>query len=156
MTKYTFEVFADYFQFYLADEGLEGDLSDAWTDEAVAQLLALVPGVIGVGTARNMDVPVEVQVLDQAPADHLVEWDQVNECTLEVPSGRIVVAGCTDYWPDAARVPVTPGTYRARVYYGDLNSVSENGLDGKDRYRIALWPAPAAPPLALISRAKAG
>ena len=151
MATHRFELFADYFQFYLSDEQLQGDLSDAWTDEAVAQLLALASGVVGVGTVRNMDVPVEVETVDQAPADDLLGWDRVNECTLEVPSGRIVVAGCTDYWPDAARIPVTPGTYRARIYYGDLDSLSEDGLDGRDHYRIVLWPAPAALPVAIVT-----
>ena len=151
MAKHSFELFADYFQFYLADEKWHGDLSDAWTDDAVAQLLAVAHGVVGVGTARNMDVPVEVEVVDHAPIDDLLGWDRVNECTLEVPSGQIVIAGCTDYWPDATRIPVTQGTYRARVYYGELDSVSEDGMDGADHYRIALWPAPAVLPFAVVA-----
>jgi hypothetical protein len=63
------------------------------------------------------------------------------ECSIEIPSGKIVVAGCTDYFPDAARIPVKPGNYRARIYYGDLNSLSEDGLDGGDHYKIVLWPS---------------
>jgi len=27
-------------------------------------------------------------------------WDQVNECDLEIASGTIVIAGCTDYFSD--------------------------------------------------------
>ena len=62
MATERFELFADYFQFYLQDEAASGDLSDAWTPEAVEQLLAIGPGVIGVGTVRNVDVPVEIEV----------------------------------------------------------------------------------------------
>ena len=29
--------------------------------------------------------------------------------------------------------------YRARIYYGDLNSLSDDGLDGDDHYKVALW-----------------
>ena len=58
MASHSFELFADYHQFYLQDEGAAGDLSDAWTDAAVAQLLAVAPGVVDVGTVRDTTVPV--------------------------------------------------------------------------------------------------
>ena len=67
------------------------------------------------------------------------DWDQVNECDIDVPSGKIVVAGCTDYFPEAARIEVQPGHYRARIYYGNLNSLSHDGLDGDDQYKVVLW-----------------
>lgn len=137
-----FELFADYFQFYLQDEYVKGDLSDSWTEEAVRRLLALAPGTIGVGTVRNMQVSVEVEVCDVPPDDDPDLWDQVNECSIEVQSGRIVIAGCTDYFPDARRLEVRPGTYRARIYYGDLDTLSQDGLAGDDHYRVVLWPSP--------------
>ena len=132
MTKrFEFTLLADYFQFYLQDEDVTGDLSDSWTEEAVNRLLAIAPGTIGVGTARNMIVPVEIEISDVEPNEETDAWDQVNECSLEVQSGRIVVAGCTDYFPDAARIDVAPGFYRARIYYGNLNLLSNDGLEGK-------------------------
>jgi hypothetical protein len=137
---HSFELFADYFQFYLQDETASGDLSEAWTSDAVDRLLALAPGVIGVGTARNMNVPVEVEILERSPDDDdFSSWDCVNECSIAVQSGRLVVAGCTDYFADAARIVVPGGHYRARVYYGELGSVTPDGLEGHDHYRIALW-----------------
>jgi hypothetical protein len=139
MPSYT--LFADYFQFYLQDEGADGNLGDAWTDTAVNDLLALAPGTIGVGTVRNMDVPVEIEVLNGPPQNDLAQWDHVMECGIDVPSGRLVIAGCTDYFPDAARLNIALGTYRARIYYGDLDSLSEDGLTGDDHYRIVLWPS---------------
>ena len=81
----------------------------------------------------------------QSPRTTCKEWDQINECTLDVPSGRIVVAGCTDYFPDAQRVDVLPGFYRARVYYGKPNTLSADGLDGDDHYKVVLWKAVAGP-----------
>jgi hypothetical protein len=144
--KFEFTLFADYFQFYLQDESVEGDLSDCWTKEAVNRLLAVTEGTIGLGTVRNMMVPVIVEVVDSEPDEaETTSWDQVNECDLRVTSGRIVVAGCTDYFPDAARIDVPPGSYRARLYYGNLNSLSEDELEGSDHYRIVLWRAAAAP-----------
>jgi hypothetical protein len=141
MQEHRFTLFADYSQFYLQDEEADGDLSDRWTEQAVKDLLALAPGTIGVGTARNMDVPVIVAVHPARPAfEDAACWDQICEADLNVPSGRIVVAGCTDYFPDAARIVVTPGNYRARIQYGGLDTLSEDGLEGNDHYRIDLWP----------------
>ena len=143
--SYSYNLFADYFQFYLQDETAEGNLGDSWTDDAVKRLLALAPGIIGVGTVRNMTVPVVVEVYDQEPFDNNDEWDQINECCIEITSGTIVVSGCSDYFPDAARITVPSGTYRARIYYGRLNTLRGNGLEGDDHYRVLLWKAPLAP-----------
>lgn len=137
--KQQLELFADYFQFYLQDEQSEGDLSNSWTEKAVSDMLAIAPSVIGVGTVRNMDVPVEVEVLDSQPNDNFDDWDHVTEASLDVPSGHIIIAGCTDYLPDAARIIVNPGTYKVRIYYGALDSVDELQLDGNDHYRVVLW-----------------
>jgi hypothetical protein len=141
MSTYTYRLFADYSQFYLQDEGAAGDLSDAWTDEAVADLVALAPGTIGVGTVRNTFVPVKVQIVPGPPPLDLDEWDHIVECDIDVPTGRLVIAGCTDYLPDAARIELDPGQYRARITYGGLDTLSENGLEGDDRYHLALWKA---------------
>ena len=148
-----FSLFADYFQFYIQDEDVGGNLSDSWNEDAVSRLLAVAPGIVGVGTVRNMDVPVSVEVLDSEAGTDFDQWDHVVECTLEVSSTRLVIAGCTDYFPDAERISVAPGTYRLRACYADLNTLSEDGLNGSDRYHVQLWPAPAIEPRVLKQRA---
>jgi hypothetical protein len=100
-----------------------------------------------------MDVPVVVEVTDEAPDDDFAEWDQINECSLDISSGRIAIAGCTDYFPDAARIVVPPASYRARVYYGGLDSLSDDGLEGDDHYRVVLWSA-APGPVTVSSRGR--
>ena len=147
------ELFADYFQFYLQDETADGNLGNSWHEEAVGRLLALAPGTVGVGTVRNIDVPVIVEILDAEPDSNFGSWDHVTECSLEISTGRLVIAGCTDYFPDAARIEVEPGTYRVRISYGSLNSLSEDGLDGDDSYRVQLWQAPAVACVVLKQRA---
>lgn len=154
--RHHFDLFADYFQFYLQDEPAEGNLADSWTQEATDRLLAISDGTIGVGTVRNMTVPVDVEVLDAGPQDSFDEWDQVNECCVDVRSGRIVVAGCTDCFPDAARIQVAPGMYRARVYYANLDALSEDGLEGQDHYRVVLWPGDPTQPVILKQRSSDG
>jgi len=143
--RFEFKLFADYRQFYLQDESAVGDLSESWTQEATDRLLAVAPGTIRVGTVRQMTVPVVVEVFDAEPNEDATTWDQVNECTLDVQSGRIVIAGCTDYFPDAARIDVLPGSYRARLYYGNLDALSDDGLDGDDHYKVVLWRAAPGP-----------
>jgi hypothetical protein len=152
--RFEFSLFADYFQFYLQDESVKGDLSESWIQEAVDRLLAIAPGMIGVGTVRNMNVPVVVEIAEVAPDDDMTQWDQVNECDLEVQSGRVVIAGCTDYYPDAARIELSPGPYRARVYYGKLNALSADGLEGDDHYKVVLWSAVPGPLKVIKQRAK--
>lgn len=153
--RFEFKLFADYFQFYLQDESASGDLSQCWTSEAVDRLLALAPGTIGVGTVRNMEVPVVVEIGDGDPTDDLSAWDQVNECSIDVPSGRLVIAGCTDYFPDATRIELSPGTYRVRIYYGNLASLSDDGAEGDGHYRIFLWAATHVPLKVVKQRVKA-
>lgn len=152
MSSNHFTLFADYFQFYLQDESADGNLSDSWNEEAVTRLLAVAPGTVGVGTVRNMDVPVSIEVLDSAPPLELEQWDHVVECTILVQGSRIVVAGCTDYFPDAARIQVAPGTYRVRVGYEGLASISEDGLSGNDSYKLQLWQAAEIEPTVLKQR----
>ncbi len=152
--KVELSLFADYFQFYLQDESSKGDLSESWTQDAVDRLLALTPGTIGVGTVRNMNVPVVLEIADHAPHDDPATWDQINECSIDVPSGRLVVAGCTDYFPDARRIELLPGSYRARIYYGNLNALSADGLEGDDHYKIVLWSAASEPMKTIKQRVK--
>lgn len=153
MRRFEFDLFADYFQFYLQDEAADGNLGESWTMEAVERLLALAPGTVGVGTVRNTNVPVAVEVHDAEPGSDIDSWDHVTECSFKVPTGRIVIAGCTDYFPDAARIEVKPGTYRARISYGALRTLSKNGLDGSDHYRVQLWQATEIEPRVVKQRA---
>lgn len=140
LEKYNFELFADYFQFYLQDENADFDLSvNIWTEQTVEDLLAVTPGIIHVVTVRNMTVPVMVEIHDSEPDEDFSSWEHITECSLEVPSGKIVVTECGGYFPDQPRIKVEPGVYRARIFYGDLDTLSEDGLEGDDNYKIILW-----------------
>lgn len=154
--KYKLTIFADFFQIYLEDEDARIDVSMSWTSEAVENLLALDPktnnGFV-LSTVRNMVVPLEIEFLEEKPVDDDFScWDQVNECSIGLPSGVLVVSGCTEYRPKAARIPVEPGTYRARLYYGKLDALRENDLEGDDHYRVALWLADLQEPIMLKKR----
>lgn len=138
--RHELSVFADYHQFYICDDARDTDTGEIWTDEALARRLAIGPDLIAVSTARNMDVPVIVEIADREPAADFAAWERVVECDIAIPSGRVVVAGCTDYFPDCLRFAVAPGSYAIRVSYAGLDDLSEDGLDGNDRYRVQMWP----------------
>ena len=140
MKRHEFRLFADYRQFYVQDEEADGDLSESWTDEATARLLALAPGTIGVGTMQADEVEVVVEVHATEPPVRLADWDHVVECGIDLPTGRAVVAGCTDYFPDAARVVAEPGHYRARVCGAGLGEADTGG----DSYVVQMWPGEGA------------
>ena len=155
LEKYNFELFADYFQFHLQDEHADFDLSvNIWTEQAVEDLLTVTPGRIYIGTVRNMTVPVMVEVHDSEPKEDFDSWEHITECSFEVSSGKIVVVGGTDYFPEAARIEVAPGTYQARIFYDALDTLSEDGLDGDDNYKIILWRGEETKPKVLKRCAK--
>ncbi len=116
--------------------------------ESRARHLGVAHGTLCILTARYLTVPVTIEVREMpvpGPEDW-TGWDFVVEASLEVPSGCVVVYGPTDSSADAPRIMLAPGTYRARIHYGGIATVSDDQLDGEDHYLIVLWPAPAAPP----------
>jgi hypothetical protein len=154
MAVHTFDLFADYFQFYLQDETASGIDGDAWSGEATDRMLAVSTGALAVGTVRNVDVPVTVEVLQSEPPKDLENWDHVTECSLVITSGKLVVAGCTDYFPDADRVKIASGIYHARISGGGFDSVAKHWESGEDKYRVQLWPGSEIEPRVLKQRPK--
>lgn len=155
MSASHYEILADYHQFYLQDDDQAfGDLSAAWTEEATERLLAVAPHVIGIGTARNMTVPVSVSVHESRPKISEEAWDHITTASLKIDTGRIVVAGCTEFYPDAARIEVAPGVYEAIVCYSKLEALSADGLEGEDSYHIHLFPGREISPATLKTRKK--
>jgi hypothetical protein len=138
---HNFTILADYYQFYIQDDDVTfGDLSDAWTPEAVSRLLAVAPHTVGIGTVRNTKVVVTVEILEANCELESGSFDRTNMCSIQIDTGRLVIAGCTDYFPDAARIHCAPGLYQVLVGYKGLNAVSDDGLEGQDSYHIYLRP----------------
>jgi hypothetical protein len=144
-------LFADYHQIHACDDGSRADLGDAWTDQAVADHLAVSPDAVAIGTTVNVNVAVVVEVLDAPPADDSAGFDHVVEASIQCSSGRLVVMGCTDYEPDARRFPVAAGRLRLRVSQSNLERAYRADIDSDDdpetmeRLRLQVWPAEAAP-----------
>lgn len=145
--KKSYSIFADYRQFYLWDKGVGPDAPTDYTDEDVEKRIKVAPNVVVIQPERNMDVPVEVEVLDCAPCPDLEHWDHVVEASLELPSGQLEIHECTGGPIDQLSLP--SGSYRVRAHYGALSELSADGLDGNDHYKLVIWPAPEAPVVVL-------
>lgn len=143
------QVFADYFQFILEDESLRGSLEESWGEQAYVDRIAVGLGAIGVRTERNLLVPVTISRSDSEPQDNQDAWDHIAEASIDVPSSRLVISGPSSDFDAAPRFALPPGSYRLRVYYGGLDTISPDGIDGDDRYRVVLWPSEPAPPSVL-------
>lgn len=103
------------------------------------EVVAIHDRMIAVLTARNMDVPVTVRHLDAYPQDTVVEsWDQIVECGINLRSGTLVVFG-NEYFPTSPRMHLGAGRYGVQVCWGNLDSLSEDGLDGDDHYHVSIW-----------------
>ena len=145
----TFNIFADYFQFVLMDESSEDDFGAVWTDEALERMLAVGETSVCPGTLRNVDVPVEIRISESEPAIDLTAYDHAASASLKVPSGRLVVMGCTDYLPDAARIEVSPGTYQLLYLATGTDTITYESDPADDRYIVCLWPGVARDPTLL-------
>jgi hypothetical protein len=136
----SFELFADYCQFYLWDRGMNPLPPVDYTTEDVKRRLKTGSNVVVVLPERNMTVAVEVEIHDSEPAYNADEWDHIAECSLELPTGQLEVHECTG--GPVVEFIVKPGWYRVRSFHGGFNTISENRLDGDDYYRVVLWLAP--------------
>ena len=136
------KLFADHHQVHLLDDRDGVDLSEAWTAQATEDRLAASDGALAIGTRDADHVSVEVKVLAKEPPDDAAKWQHVTAGSVAVSSGRLVAMGCTDYLPEAKRLKLEAGTYRARV--------SHRGLDkGIEQVRVELWPGAARQPAVL-------
>jgi hypothetical protein len=140
-------VFADSYQVYVYDAKTEPIFISAWNRQTISDKLAVKPGAIAFCPLREMDVPVTVRVQPAPPDSSAATWDHIVECSLDVPSGRVLIMGPID--TPAARVDLTPGSYRVRISSAGLGTISPDGLHGQDRYELCFWPAEISPPQVL-------
>ena len=130
---------ADFRQIHLADSAGKGDLTEAWTAQATDDRVASAKTIIGIGAERDEQVLVTAVPLPAAPRDDAAKFDHVTEASIAVDSGQLVIMGCTDYWPDARRLTLKPGSYRVRASHSGL-------AKGPEKIRLQIWPAAKGQP----------
>lgn len=143
-------VFADYNVFFLlADDTPPPGPKTGWVDEVIATMIAARPGVVCIGTARRMAVPVTITVRPNAPEDVMERADHVTEASLRTTTGQLRIVDGSEVSIGEPQLAVAPGTYRVRVYSSGFDTLSDDALDGDDRYRLVAWPAEDEPPRVL-------
>ncbi len=103
-------------------------------------MFSLALGKIAVGTNCARIVPVEAEVSNLEPPADCERWDHVVECNIDIPSGRLVVAGCCEDFQRAFRIKLEPKNYRARICYGNQYSCDDSFVC-TDHYVVRLWPS---------------
>ncbi len=132
------EVFADYNQFYVQDGGVSPPAPEIWTDEDIANRSKVAENVVVVCPLRNTTVPVEVALYGSEPYPGEVSPDHLVECSLSLPTGHLQVHECTG--GPVLNWEVASGTYRVRLSFFGLGTITANGLKGRDCYKVELWP----------------
>lgn len=143
------KVYASHRQFYIEDADNFGDTasSEFWTERASNDLLAIVPGTIGIGTATYGYVLVKMEAHDSPPEFDGLQWDHGTEASLNITQGRLQIVGCLDDGNEEL-FKVKPGHYRVRCYYANLNEGQESG-EGGDWYLVQFWLSEPGPPQVL-------
>jgi hypothetical protein len=142
-------VFADYNSFELTDAAAtdrfdSADWIDGWVESLVRDQIAAGDGIVGIGTARRMEVPVVLDIRTGPPDLDPARFDHVTEAGLR--TGGTIIVSKQEYGPRAPRLVVPPGGYRLRVYTRGLDTLDPYGLEGEDDYLVVLWPGePGAP-----------
>lgn len=139
--QHSVELFADYNQFYVQDGGVNPPAPEDWNDEDIANRSKVAANVVVVCPLRNMTVPVEVALHDSEPSPAEVSPDHLVECSLSLPTGHLQVHECTG--GPVLNWQVASGTYRVRLSFFGLGTITSSGLAGSDFYKVELWPGQA-------------
>ncbi|HEV2691624.1 MAG TPA: hypothetical protein VG347_01880 [Verrucomicrobiae bacterium] len=133
-------IFADYHQFYVLDPKKSGQHApEDWSNQDVTNRAKIARGVVVICPIRDMAVPVEVSIWDSEPQVIFGAWQHVIEAPLAT-EGSIEIHECTG--GSLACFSVDPGDYTVRGLYRGLDTLSEDGLEGKDFYEIQIWRSP--------------
>ncbi|MFB8392700.1 hypothetical protein [Streptomyces yangpuensis] len=122
------------------------------TEQAVLDGLGVAEHALAIGTAVNETVDVAIDLLTGRPDEDSSDFDHVVEASLNLASGRMVVLGCTDYGPDAARFDMPAGWTRIRAARRNLEAAAypdpdcEDEPEDREEIRIQAWPAPYSLP----------
>lgn len=139
-SSHKFKIFADYFQFVLVDETSDDDFSEIWGKTALDRMLAVGDKALCPGTLRNIDVDVQINIVEKMPVIEHNDFDHIAEASIDIPSGKLIVMGCTGYLPDAPRIEVNPGIYQALFLVSGVKSIAVESEPAEDIYVVYLWP----------------
>jgi hypothetical protein len=134
-----------YGQFYLQDPvHYDVTATSTFSKEDIERGFHVGAGILSVFVISQWtEIPIEAQVFpDPPPVDGVSQWDRIIECSLEVRSDYLALAGCPDgpQYGTFGRISVAPGHYGVRVHYGGQDTTDDKG-ETADFYLIQIWPS---------------
>lgn len=139
-----FQFYTEYNQFYIQDKGIIQDIDSPnfWNKEAYEQRMALMNGIIGVGTQSYGNIKGEIEILEKPNINFdYSKYDHIVEGGINIQSGELQLVDCPNSNLELS-IKLEPGTYKVRVYSSNLASVQEKDLPNdtdNDYYYIELW-----------------
>jgi len=137
--EYEYKILARDGAFYLYDDDSEVDLDQIWNGVPGDLSMVVKDGVVSIRSDQEKKVRLLVEVRENEPCESYDDLLLLGDCCLDVPSGRIVISGSLDNFPDAARIPVRPALYKMRLYAGSLDTVFGGLRRSQDHLRVVLW-----------------
>ena len=129
-----FTVFADYNQFFVLDDELEPQYPESISQSAIDDRCQVQPSILAVYTAFPREVAVGIRVCDNIPDIAGGCWAHVIRGAFAIPSGQLVLAGCSDYLPDCTRIQVPRGMLEFLLCGRGFDAQAQ------EKYLLALWP----------------
>jgi hypothetical protein len=144
MDAYSFRHSPGYGQFYIQDPiHYDVEATAKFTKEDFELGFHLGDGILSVFVvSQGTEIPVEVQAFSEPPPrEEAPKWDRFIESSLALKSDCLVLAGCPDgpQYGTFGRIPVAPGHYNVRIYYGGQDTTDDRG-ETADYYLIQVWP----------------
>lgn len=146
-TVHHITIFADNFQFMLQDLLEDCEFPEDWNDSLLTRLFSCGNKIIGIGTVRDLDCDLTLEVYADRMDERLQQqdpemnqYDHVAQCNIEIPSGKLLVTGCTTNLEDCTKIEVIPGQYGVRIFWSNLSNTDALGFEGDDTYLVQLWP----------------
>ena len=132
--QFEFQVFADRQQFFLLDDERQPNYPESIDEDDLRRRFKRADHILAVYTEHASSMLVRVVLLAEQPDALLASCDHAIRTWIDVPSGRLIVAGCADYLPDCPRVAVPAGRNAVFVQGRRLGTNGET-------YEITLWPS---------------
>jgi len=135
--QFEFQVFADRQQFFLLDDERQPNYPESIDADDVRRRFKRADYLLAVYTQGASSMLVRVVLLAGQPDTLLASCDHAIRTWIDVPSGRLIVAGYADYLADCPRVAVPPGRNAVLVQGRRLGTKGE-------AYEITIWPSSEA------------
>lgn len=129
------KVYADHGQFYLMDAHALPEYPEFVEDQHIEERFQTVPNLIAVYPTESHEVGVTINVLASEPCIDQEDWQHIAQCSIDVPSGTLIIAGCADYLPDCPRVQVSRGPCGVIITGNQLNQ------SPGESYHFFIWPS---------------